>query len=307
MDQTLSETNCQPNSPTMKHIKPSQPTLPPPDSLAASRVLPLCTTQWLGRSCYTVSETTTSTNHEARRLGEHGGPHGAVVVADTQTDGRGRHQRAWISPKGVGLYVSVLLRPHLPLEQAPLIGIAAAVAAASAIETTTPQLDPRIKWPNDILIDEGKVAGILAESHTLPDGSFFIIVGLGINVNTPQEQLPPRPRFPASSLLQASGHTISRTKLLAQWLTDLEPLVTSIEAQQPTHVLHAWQQRAYRINQPVCLETAGQRHQGKLKGIASDGALQLEAPDGTIHHILSGDLLPNPPSVPPYRCITLAE
>ncbi len=262
------------------------------DSLARDHVLPLCHTLVLGQTYYAFKPTTDSTNADISKLDAQGAPHGALVVADCQTAGKGRNMRQWHSPPAVGIYVSLLLRPRiLPLCKAPLIGLASAVAGALAIEKVA-GIRPEIKWPNDLLLNERKVAGILMESHPLSDGSYSAVVGFGINVNTAQTDLPDRTRFPATSIRIESGLPVSRPALLAAWLDFFETAIETLEQGQSERILAQWQSYAYRIHRPVSLLTPAGLVTGTLLGTDPDGALLLQTHEGKTVPILSGDLLP---------------
>lgn len=264
----------------------------PADSLARHHVLPLMRNKVLGQAAYLFKPTTTSTNADMIEQESQGAPHGALIVADCQTAGKGRHMRAWLSPPSVGLYVSILLRPKMPLAQAPLIGLAAAGAAAIAIEQLA-GIRPQIKWPNDLLLNERKVAGILMESQLQPDGRYSVVVGLGVNVNTSRQDLPERSRFPASSIRIESGSRVSRAALLVGWLEPLESAIDLLEQGRSNPILRQWRDYAYRINQPVTVLASGHPITGTLLGTDPDGALLLQTSNGKTERILSGDLLPN--------------
>jgi BirA family biotin operon repressor/biotin-[acetyl-CoA-carboxylase] ligase len=254
-------------------------------------VLPLAGTRLLGHQIYRYLETTASTNTDARALGEAGAPHGSLVVAETQTAGRGRHERRWLSPRGLGIYATLLLRPPgLPVSEFPLLTLLAAVAAVEAISRTVPALGPSIKWPNDILIDGRKVGGILAE---MPDGAAAvpcILLGIGINVNTPADMLPDRPIYPASSLALEAGHTVSRAALLAAWLQRVEYWLERLEHGQSECLLARWTECASMTGRRVSVTQQTDVRQGIVCGIAADGALLLRTDDGQTLRILSGDL-----------------
>src|SRR6185369_17974712 len=142
---------------------------------------------------------TGSTNADAFRLAEEGAAEGTVVLADTQSGGKGRLGRIWSSPPGVNLYCSVILRPSVKPYEAPQLTFLSAVAVARAIEQAT-GLKPEIKWPNDVLIGGRKVAGLLNEMSAETDRINFVILGLGVNLNMTTAQFPHDLRHPATSL-----------------------------------------------------------------------------------------------------------
>jgi BirA family transcriptional regulator, biotin operon repressor / biotin---[acetyl-CoA-carboxylase] ligase len=180
------------------------------DSLAPEAVRPLLQGRF-GHE-YRHVESCASTQ---RLLGP-GDAEGTVAVADEQTEGRGRLGRRWHAPAGTSILCSVLLRPSIPAERWPELTLVAARACAEAVTTAT-GLATAVKEPNDVLIAKKKVAGILGEAR---EG--YVVLGIGINVNVPASQLPPRADIPATSLLEESGHHVLRACLLAALLERLE-------------------------------------------------------------------------------------
>src|SRR5271170_2893046 len=156
-----------------------------------------------------------STNTVAMQLGEQGEPHGAVVLAEEQTAGRGRAGRKWVSEKSVGIYCTILLRPPIPPAHAPLLTLVAGLAARDA---AAEELDsaPDIRWPNDLLVGGRKFAGILTEMHAEPDRIHYAVVGIGMNVN--QTKMPADLANIATSLRIETGKTHSRFELLIRLL-----------------------------------------------------------------------------------------
>src|ERR1044071_10154085 len=162
-------------------------------------------------------ESLPSTNTELARMASAGAEEGLAIVADEQPAGRGRLQRAWSSPKGAGLYFSILLRPQIPVDQWPLITFAAALAVGDALhEAAGVQTD--IKWPNDLLSGERKICGILAEAIDTPDGR-AVIVGIGINLT--QDAFPPELIDVATSVAEASGRPVDLDQILTALLDAL--------------------------------------------------------------------------------------
>ena len=170
-------------------------------------------------------ETLDSTNDLAKALAVQGAPEGTVVVAEAQTSGRGRLGREWDSPPGVGLYVSLVLRPMLPPMELPQITLTTAVAVVRAVRRVA-GLAPGIKWPNDLLLNGKKLGGILTEMETESDRIRHVVVGLGLNVNNPG--FPPELAATATSLALEAGRTFSRVNLLQAWLEEFEALYEPI-------------------------------------------------------------------------------
>ena len=156
---------------------------------------------------------TDSTNARAKYLAGDGTPEGTVIVAEKQTEGRGRRGRSWFSPPGEGIYTSVILRPPIPPNEAPKLTLLASVALAEALLSLT-SLEVSIKWPNDILIRGREAAGILTEIGAEMDRIDYVVIGVGVNVNTPSKGLPPDIAHTATSVFMETGKEFPRIVLL---------------------------------------------------------------------------------------------
>jgi len=260
-----------------------------PDILSEEEVREMLGPTGIGRRLVCLPATT-STNADAFRLAEDGAEEGTTVIADAQSGGKGRRGRVWSSPAGVNLYCSVVLRPAIMPHEAPQLTFLSAVAVARAIEDTT-ALKPEIKWPNDVLIDGRKVAGLLNEMSAETDGINFVILGIGVNLNMTLSQFPSDLRTPATSLLQEQGLPVNRVRFAAAMLRELDRLYADFLRHGFGPVREEWQQRCCANGRKVVvsegsLETA----RGMFHGIDGDGALLLLTPDGTVERILSGDV-----------------
>lgn len=229
-----------------------------------------------------------STNNRARILAEEGAPEGILVISEEQTAGRGRMGRSWISPPGTGIWMSVLLRPTISSSRAALITPLVAVALNRSIREVT-GLPSGIKWPNDILIKGGKAAGILTEIYLEQESIQYIIVGIGINVNT--DYFPKEIREEATSLSLSSGHPISRLKILIAVLLELERqyLDFTVKGNFDT-ILSDYRRMSVTIGERVNI--VGRKGMGKAVAldIAENGGLLIENDDGTIEEIISGEV-----------------
>ena len=261
-----------------------------PDRLYGAEIQPLLHTARLGHGHLHHRRSTGSTNADARRLAQKGAPDGTLVVAEKQTEGRGRKGRDWYSPAGKGVYASLILRPTIPLEETPTITLAAAVALVEAIDAVS-GCTPTIKWPNDILINGRKVAGLLTELSCEMDRVDFIILGVGLNVNVPRKEFPEGFRYPASSLLAETGTPYSRAELLAAWMNCLEPWMDSLQAHGASRIISRWQHLANIVGRDVTIDRGRDSVRGRVTAIGPDGALIVEDRTGTPHHILSGDVV----------------
>lgn len=230
-----------------------------------------------------------STNDLAKSLAKQGAPEGLVVVAEEQTKGRGRRGRSWASPFGLGIWVSVLLRPATPPFEAPKTALLAALAVARAIEETA-GIEARVKWPNDVLVGGKKVAGILVEMDAELDEVRSLVVGAGINVNVPVHELPEEVRALATSLLEATGRTVDRVALLSKFLFHLEAYYFQWLEAGFGPILTALRQKAAYLGQPVQIVEATRRWEGVAVDIAPDGALLVREGSGAVVPVYAGDV-----------------
>jgi BirA family biotin operon repressor/biotin-[acetyl-CoA-carboxylase] ligase len=260
-----------------------------PDNLHSEEIAARLRTSFVGRQLVCLKETG-STNSDAFRLAEEGAPEGTVVMADAQSDGKGRRGRAWESPAGLNLYCSVILRPRVMPHEAPQLTFLSAVAVARTIEQAT-SLAPEIKWPNDVLIGGRKVAGLLNEMSAETDGINFVILGLGVNLNMTQAQFPHDLRHPATSIFLESGHRVDRTGFAAALLNELDRLYAGFLTHGFGPVREEWQARCNARGREVVVSDAGSEVvRGMFNGIDGDGALLVRRPDGRIERILCGDV-----------------
>src|SRR6185369_1092234 len=215
-----------------------------------------------------------------------GAEEGTTLIADFQSGGKGRLGRIWASPQGVNLYCSVILRPEIKPVAAPQLTFLSAVAVARAIERLT-DLKPRIKWPNDILIEGKKVAGLLNEMSAETDKVNFVVLGIGVNINMRAEQFPADLRHPATSLFLEAGKTISRTVFTRALLEELDDLYREFIREGYAPVRKAWLEKSRLEGAFVTVTDNGLSRSGRVRGIDEYGALILENGE----QILSGDVV----------------
>jgi len=251
-------------------------------------------THSFGRSVH-VHEVVASTQDVLRDLAEAGAPEGTLVVAEQQNRGRGRMGRSWVSPPGKGIWMSLLLRPNVPLLQTPQLTLLAAVALNRAIERVT-GLDIGIKWPNDLLIDGRKISGILLESATEDERIRYVVVGMGISVNLEETDYPEEVAAKAVSLRMASGRVLDRIELIAEILKEFEELYSVFNASGFEPIRLLWEARSINLNKPTVLMTAGGRIEGIPRGISETGALIVEMPDGGMQTVYSAEINPWEPA-----------
>lgn len=245
-------------------------------------------TNRIGQSIH-YEETVDSTQKIAHRLAQEGAIEGTVVVAEEQTAGRGRLDRAWYSPKHTGVWMSIILRPALPPQRAPQLTLMAAVATVQAIQEVT-AISPDIKWPNDILINGKKAVGILTEMQADSDRIHSVIIGLGINVNQQKEHFAPAIQDIATSLKLESGKDINRALLMQTIFLKLEQLYDEYLTNGFKVIKLLWEAHAVSIGKHIIARTLTGTIEGFAKGITDDGVLLLEDAHGHIHQIHSADI-----------------
>jgi BirA family transcriptional regulator, biotin operon repressor / biotin---[acetyl-CoA-carboxylase] ligase len=233
-------------------------------------------------------ESLPSTNTELARRASDGAEEGLAILADEQTAGRGRLQRAWSSPRGAGLYFSILLRPTIAPDHWPLITFMAALAAGDALsEAAGVQTD--IKWPNDLLSGERKICGILAEGIETPEGR-AVIVGIGINLT--QNAFPGELANVATSVAQASGREPERELILAALSRALSRWYSLLnEPGGREKIVAAWSNRStYATGKLVQVQNGDEVWRGTTCGVERDGALRLSTGNGQIRLVRAGDV-----------------
>lgn len=245
-------------------------------------------------------ESVESTNAIALMMGRDGAESGTLLVAETQTKGRGRLGKTWASPAGTGLYCTVLLRPEIPLSQLARITLAAGLAAADAIDEVS-GAQTMIKWPNDVLLEGKKVAGILAECD-LSDGIHPIVaLGVGINLETSMDQFPPDLRSRATSLFLASGKTIGKGLMLSVLLEQLDRGINRLERGDFEGILSDWKKKDATARLDLYwLTTDGKAVHGQSLGPDKEGHLVIRDSAGRCHHVMSGDITLDPSTLNDY-------
>ena len=229
-----------------------------------------------------------STNTEAIAQARSGAPEGLIVVAREQTRGRGRQERTWVSPMDAGLYCSTLLRPRVQRDVWPLLTLMAAVAVHNALEKTC-ALRTDIKWPNDMLADEGKLCGILAEAVETPRGA-ACVVGIGINLT--DDAFPSEIGHAATSIEAMTGMRYDAETVLRALVASLaEGYRLLHETGGVRATLQAWlQASSYAEGKRVRVETETEVFEGTTRGLAADGRLRVETSHGEIRFVGAGDV-----------------
>jgi BirA family biotin operon repressor/biotin-[acetyl-CoA-carboxylase] ligase len=260
-----------------------------PDALHADDLLArLGKTKIIGRDIR-VFEETTSTNDVIEKLARDNVKEGVVVFAESQSKGRGRLGRKWISPARKGLWFSVLLRPNLQPQEATQLTVASATALRRAIAANT-GLKANIKWPNDILIGGKKVCGILTELSAELDRVKHIILGIGVDVNLTAAEFPAELRKIATSLKIEAGKSIIRADLAVRILRELDADYARVCNGQFESIADEWEEHSCTIGQPVTIHAGDRKMHGRAESLDDDGALLLRTEHGRLERVTGGDV-----------------
>ena len=259
-----------------------------PDLVTADELRPLLRTQIFGQQIYSYLSVD-STQNVANDLANRGAPEGTVVLTEFQTAGKGRLGRKWSKDHSKGIAMSLILRPQVPLQKISELTLVIAVALVHAIQKTT-GLHPKIKWPNDIFLDGKKLCGVLTELKGESDRLNYILVGIGINVNETIENLGDELSDIATSLLISGKQPVSRAKLVANILFELEQLYPIYLTEGFLPIKKIWEQYSLLNNQEIIARTANGFLEGVYGGITEEGILLLRDKSGMIQKIITGDV-----------------
>lgn len=259
-----------------------------PDKISGNEIQLGLKTKFMGRHIH-FEEVVSSTQKIAHSLAGDGAEEGTIVVADQQTGGRGRLARAWYSPKQTGIWMSMILRPKIPINKTPQLTLLTAVALIQAIEEVT-GLTPEIKWPNDIMINGKKIVGILTELQAEADRVHSVIIGVGMNVNHTLDQFPEELQAIATSIAEETGEPADRAQVIQAIMKNFEKLYTGylIHGFKPVKLL--WESYAISLNKTLIARTLQGTIRGRAIGIDDEGVLLLETAEGKIEKIYSADI-----------------
>lgn len=258
-----------------------------PDKLYKHELLGLLNASILGKDIE-YREVTGSTNELAKELAEKGAVEGTIVIAEKQTAGKGRMGRSWYSPDGKGLWFTLILRPMISPADAPKLTLVSAVAVAKTLRDLG--IPAGIKWPNDILVDERKIAGILTEMNAEIDKVNYVVVGIGMNVDLSSEALPDDLDSIATSLEQHLQHPHSRLEVLATLINNYDLLYKEFINGQFPRILAAWKEMSVTINRSVRITSFNNVEEGIAFDVDEEGVLLLLKDDGSLKRVLSGDV-----------------
>jgi BirA family biotin operon repressor/biotin-[acetyl-CoA-carboxylase] ligase len=231
-----------------------------------------------------------STNDEANRLALEGAPEGEVVIADSQTAGRGRFDRHWESPAGKSIYLSLILRPDISPVQSTQLTLVAAVAIAETLANFS-KVKPFIKWPNDVLINEKKVCGILTEMSVDREKINFVVVGIGINVNTDHEDFSEEIKDTATSLAMVNGSECDRNEITQAFFRKFEEWYRKYLSQGFSPVRKRYSELSCLHGKRIEVVFEEERQKGVCEGIDETGALLIKTDNGNVKRILAGDVI----------------
>jgi BirA family biotin operon repressor/biotin-[acetyl-CoA-carboxylase] ligase len=259
-----------------------------PDPWSADLVGRLLTTKSFGRALSIEGEVA-STQDLARAAAEQGAPEGYLVIAERQVSGRGRMGRSWVSPYGKGIWMSMVLRPEVPIHCAPQLTLLTAVALCRSLRRVT-GLPIGIKWPNDLLVGDRKISGILLESAAEDERLKYIVAGIGISVNLTEADYPEEVLAKAVSLRVAAGRVLNRTEMIADFLSEWEQLYELFLKEGFRPIATLWESMAVSLGRKVKLTTP----QGELTGIPESlddsGAIRVRRDDGSLVTIFSAEM-----------------
>jgi len=262
-----------------------------PDLLIPQEVQRGLSTTYIGKKIYYFSELE-STNIIAKEKALHrmeAIDEGTIIIAERQTVGKGRLGREWFSPER-GIWLSIILYPQLPPSYIPRITLMTAVAAVKAIEMCT-QIKPQIKWPNDILMNEKKVCGILTEMSAELDIINWVVVGIGINANIDHRDFPEDIQANTISLKEVSGKEVLRVKLAQTFLQEFEKYYDKLKRKEFLFILKEWKLYAHTLGKKIRVDMGERIITGEAVDINKEGALILKEEDGELVEIISGTIL----------------
>ncbi len=247
-------------------------------------------TTWAGRDLefYKVID---STNNVAKRAGLEERRSGFLAVADRQDAGRGSRGRTWISPEGYNIFMSLMVRPEIPMDKVPGLTLVMALSIAEGIDEIS-GTDTKIKWPNDIVLNKRKICGILTELHQMPDGGgYFVVIGVGINVNQPGDLFPEEIRQTAGSIFSETEKETDRAKLIAACMKHFESNYGKYASTCDLKRLRvSYENRLINIGKEVRILDPKGEYEAIAEGITDEGALIITNKDGNREEINAGEV-----------------
>lgn len=259
-----------------------------PHKLSANTIKWGLHTKWIGKNLIHKTQIS-STQKIAHQLAMDGAKNGTIVVADEQTEGKGRMNRSWHSAKNRGIWMSIILRPEILPIEAPQLTLLAASALAEMMDKIY-GIDPKIKWPNDLLIKNKKMAGILTEMQAEQDRINYIVLGIGINVNHDKADIPKELQNHATSLKLETKKEWDIHALIQELLTGFEQEYENFLANGFPEVKKKWERYGYRIGEVMTIKTGKEVYNAELIGIEADGALRVRLNDSREKVLYSAEI-----------------
>lgn len=256
------------------------------DSLEPGAILPHLFTRYIGREIV-YFETVDSTNNAARELALKGAGEGLVIIADSQTSGRGRLNRVWVTPRSSSIAFSMVLKPPIKPCDIPGITLVMGTAVCRALRRMG-FLQAGIKWPNDIVLNNKKVCGILTEMSNRVDNVNYVVAGVGINVNT--EEFPQEIRAAATSLSKESGGYVQRREVLVSVFEEFENLYDGFKAEGLKSIMDEYRSYSVILGNCVKVDSINESFNGEVCDITDEGLLVIRMDDGSLRQVISGDV-----------------
>ena len=257
--------------------------------ISASEISKDLNTKYIGKELFVFNEVS-STNTLARFLSMNGIADGSVIISEKQTNARGRSGKAWESPLG-GVWLSIVLNPHVDYAKLPLITLATGVAVAKTLEKVGVE-NPEIKWPNDIMINGKKVCGILTEAITKLNTIENVIIGVGIDANLDVEDFPEELQEATTTLQNELGRKGNENLLIKTFLEEFEEISELFDHEGYEEILKEWRKRSYSIGKIVEVrEPFNKNYDAYVLGVSREGALIVEKIDGTLEKVISGECI----------------
>lgn len=259
-----------------------------PDKVSDNTIKWGLETKWLGQSII-HKQSAASTQLLIHKAAQDDAVHGTVAIADEQTMGRGRMNRKWHSVDKKGMWLSLLLRPEILPQQAPQLTLLTATVLADVIQSHT-ELKPLIKWPNDILLNSKKAAGILTEMQAEQDRIQYIVIGIGININHTEQDIPQDIENKATSLQIETGEEWSTQRFIQYFLEEFEIAYDRYLENGFSEVKTKWESYGFKIGEKIKITSLKEEREAIFNGIAEDGALLIKSKTGEVSKLYSGEI-----------------
>lgn len=259
-----------------------------PDKVSDNTIKWGLETKWLGQSII-HKQSAASTQLLIHKAAQDGAVHGTVAIADEQTMGRGRMNRKWHSVDKKGMWLSLLLRPEILPQQAPQLTLLTATVLADVIQSHT-ELKPLIKWPNDILLNSKKAAGILTEMQAEQDRIQYIVIGIGFNINHTEQDIPQDIENKATSLQIETGEEWSTQRFIQYFLEEFEIAYDRYLENGFSEVKTKWESYGFKIGEKIKITSLKEEKEAIFNGIAEDGALLIKNETGEVSKLYSGEI-----------------